>query len=460
MKKAIYITVLMAVFNLTSCKQFLDIKPTDLLTEDVALQTYTDFSTALNGAYGSLTAGAYYGGTFIALGDVTTDNLKFGGASTGLYQFLYNLNYATDSGEFLDFYRQAYAAVYRVNIILSKVDEGQMTDAQKQQIRSECLMIRAIALHDLVRTFARRYDATPDASHEGVPAKTDIGIAPIARNTVKEVYDQIISDISTATPILPTTASPRRFTQRAANALRARVALYMRDWANAEVFATAAITGGPSLSNVTDYPKMWAPEDLDGENIFKLVMARGSSASLGANYWNLPSGVDIFAPTNDIYSLYEPTDIRLTSFFRLHTNLQPDRYVIKKYEGNNAFPGVADIKVLRMSEMYLIRAEARARTSNETGALSDLNALRTARNTNTGTEAGTALISSIMTERRKELFLEGHRWFDLIREQQPMSRTDCNGVTCSLPANNFRFTYPIPQAEIFSNPKMTQNPGY
>lgn len=459
MKKILLSTALVLSLGFTSCNQFLDVEPTDILVEDLALQSYSDFSNALNGAYSGLVGGSYYGGDFIALADVPSNNLKFGAGATGLYQFLSNLNYTTDTGEFAGFYQQAYLAIYRANVILGKIDVSTLTAAQKNQIRSECLMIRALAHHDLVRVFAQRYDATPDASHLGIAIKTDVSLLPPSRNTVAQVYSQIIADINAALPILPTTGGPTRFTQRSANALRARVALYMRDWSTAETFATSAITGGPALSTGTTYTDMWTSTEASGENIFKLRMPVGF-ATLGRNYWDINGSNIYFSPTEDLANLYEPTDIRLNAFMGMSSG---NRFV-KKYEGTAANAGLADIKVLRTSEMYLIRAEARARKAapDGTGALADLNAVRTARGASVGTETAAGIPASVLLERRKELFLEGHYWFDLKREQQNMVRppADCTAPICSLTATNPRFTYPIPQAEIFANPNMVQNPGY
>lgn len=461
MKKILLSAALLIAMSFSSCKQFLDVKPTDLLVEDLALITHAEFVSALNGAYAGLVSGSYYGGNFMALADVPADNLKFGPGATGLYQFLYNLNYATDTNEFEEFYQQAYLAVYRANLILGKLDASELTPAQKSQIRSECLMIRALAHHDLVRVFAQRYDATADGSHDGIAIKTDVSLLPPPRNSIKEVYTQIIADINAALPTLPTTGVTR-FSQRSANALRARVALYMRDWTTAETFATTAITGGPVLATGTAYTDMWAGlGTAAGESIFKFTMPVGFAA-LGGNYWNLAAGNDFFAPTEDIRTLYDGTDIRLSSFISLHTSGAPGRYIVKKYEGILVNPGLADIKVIRTSEMYLIRAEARARKSSpdEVGALADLNAVRTARVASTGTETGASLITGISIERRKEFFLEGHRWFDLKRDQQAVVRIDCNAAACTLPASSYRFTFPIPQAELFANKNMKQNPGY
>lgn len=463
MKKILYIYLLsFLMFGTSSCNEFLDIKPVDVLEGDIALVTFDDFNRALRGCYSGLTAGGYYGGTFFGLSDIPTDNVKRGQGNAGQWQFIYNLNYSSGSGEFEDFYVAAYQAIYRANLMLSKLDnmQGAPSQAAKDNIRAQALMIRALAHHDLVRTYAQRYDATADGSHLGITIKLEASLTFPPRNTVREVYNQIKADIETAYPLLTNTFAlgATTFTQRAARALQARVAMYEKKWADAITFANE-VTSTLSLATGTGYSGMWT--DLgtgNGEVIFKLPMPVGFSRA-GLTFYDRGADNDYYAPTTDLFNLYtDPTDIRRTSFFGASPN--GGRRVITKYNGNAGNPGLADIKIFRISEMFLIRAEAKANTGDEAGALADLNSVRTARAASAGTETGTTLMTAIMTERRKEFPYEGHRWFDLVRTQSTMSRTDCNAVNCGLQPGNFRFTFPIPQQEIRSNPQTQQNPGY
>lgn len=452
----------------TSCKEFLDIEPIDSLTPEKALETYQEYNAALLSAYNTLTTAGYYGGDFIALADITADNIKYGPNVVGFYQTLYELNYTANNAEFLNLFRQPYQAIYRANNIMELLPSSKLTEVEKNQIRGECLMIRALAHHDLVRIFAGRYDATPDASHLGVTIKTTTSLSSLPRNTVKEVYNQIMADINEALPILPTTfrtiispGEPIHFTRNAANALKARVALYMRDWATAEAAATASITSGPSLSTGSTYTNMWRKPEAYGEVIFKLKMAAGVAAVLGTNFWNAVGNVARYIPVNDLVDSYDASDIRLSAFYRPHPNVS-NIFVPLKYEGDPGNTGLVDVKIFRTSEMYLIRAEARLKkgTPDEIGSLADINAVRSARGIATISVSGSGLITALRDEKRKEFFLEGHRWFDIAREGLSVNRFDFNSNVGVLNAGNFRFVFPVPQNELLANALMVQNPGY
>jgi hypothetical protein len=139
--------------------------------------------------------------------------------------------------------------------------------------------------------------------------------------------------------------------------------------------------------------------------------------------------------------------------------------VVVKYLGKGtAVDGVVDWKAFRTGEMYLIRAEARANSNQAALALDDLNTLRAARINGfvNGTESGAALTNAIELERRKELFMEGHRWLDLKRTTRSINRGVIVAPTTQavLAPNNRSWVWPIPQGERDANPNMSQNAGY
>jgi hypothetical protein len=197
---------------------------------------------------------------------------------------------------------------------------------------------------------------------------------------------------------------------------------------------------------------------------------RGTSASAS----NI--GTVVWAPSSKLWDSYDQTnDIRFSSYLKSEPLLaavgrQPR--IVQKYAGTTyATPGenVADAKIFRTGEMYLIRAEARAELGQFTGANSaesDINTLRAARiagYTPVTFASKDAAIDAIMLERFKELAFEGHRFWDLRRRNLPVTRigTDAPSATgATLSAGHFRFILPIPNAEMQANKLMVQNAGY
>jgi hypothetical protein len=454
------IGLIISLLASTACENYINLKPIDVITDDQALITLDDFQQALNATYGALTSGNYYGGNFTLYADIMTDNGRISSQSLGTgrveHAWLYT---AGNSTIFLGYWGTIYSMIYRANVIIEKIANLQADESIKKQILGEALMLRAIGHFDLVRAFAPRYKFTADASHPGIPLITvvpDANSEP-ARNTVKQVYDQIKTDLEAARQnMTATSANATQLTPLAATAMLARVALYEENFAQAIQYATEVINAR-TLATGANFTNMWT-SDAVGEVIFKVKMTTNENAIGGILYDNALD-LAFFNPTQDVMVLYDETnDIRFGAYYQKRTNKES---LVKKYFGRPERYGLNDIKLLRVAEMYLIRAEANIRTNQIAAAETDYNTLRNARiNGNTPITPGSLTLEQLLLERRRELAWEGHRWFDLGRLNQGIARADCNDVSCSLEAGNFRFILPIPQREIFANDNMVQNTGY
>lgn len=457
------------------CSDFLNVEPTDVLTDENALVTLEDFDQALIGCYSGLTSGAYYGGTYIVAADRMSDDLRRSNENLGEGVQVHSYTINAGTGEANAIWTQLYSVINRTNIILTKIDGVDATTAERNSIKGQALFIRALAHFDLVRYFAQPYDATPDASHLGVPVMLVSAIGQPARNTVAEVYDQVIADLTLAEDLMNETGiGPYFATPLAATALMARVYLYKQEWQNAKQAASTVISSQRwTLATGDTYKNIWTSAELNNEVIFKLAMLQ-NNAFIGQNYWSQSNDIVSFNPTEDLIDLYTDEDIRFTSFIGIRKPDDPDN-VVAKYRGaplgtpldqKPSTDGLAHIKILRLSEMYLIRAEANYELADASSARSDLNQVRLARiegfnPTTDGNETGSALRDAIRIERRREFAFEGHRWQDLKRWNLSIVRgADCSATQCELEADDFRFTFPIPQGEFSGNLNMVQNPGY
>lgn len=464
------------IFLASSCDDFLDLSPTDVLTDENALENLDDFRQALNGCYSGLTSGAYYGGTYIVAADRMSDDLRRSSENLGEGVQMHSYTYNASTGEPSALWTQIYSVINRANIVINNIDAISGSAGVKSSYKGQALFIRALAHFDLVRYFAQPYDATADAGHPGVPVMLESVISQPPRNTVAEVYSQVIQDLlDSRTLMVETGIGPTRATPLAATALLARVSLYAKDWEAAKKYAGEVIGSGAwTLATGDIYRNIWTSAELNNEVIFKLTMLQ-NNAAIGQNYWSQSNDIVSFNPTQDLIDLYDPEDdVRFKAFIGIRQPGDADN-VVTKYRGapldypldqKPPIDGLADIKILRLSEMYLIRAEANFELQDPTAARNDLNAVRVARVAGfnpqvDGTESGAALGNAIMTERRKEFAFEGHRWQDLKRKGLAIERgEDCSATACSLEANDFHFTLPIPQGEFSGNVNMVQNPGY
>jgi hypothetical protein len=263
-----------------------------------------------------------------------------------------------------------------------------------------------------------------------------------------------------------TATKKSRVDRTAVTGMLARVALYAKEYDKAATFAQEVIRAVP-LATRAQFPGIWTDA-----NVSEVLFATQYNSGEGG------ATLDVFSPAinraqwdpaRDLVALYNATnDIRYTSYFTPTSNFPGvtrtgRALLVGKYIGRGtARDGNVNFKVLRVAEMYLIAAEALAATNKGTEALGFLNQLRAARITGftPGTESGAALTAAIATERRKELWMEGHRWFDIKRTTRALQRSSECRANCTLPATSVAWTWPIPQDEILANSKMTQNSGY
>ena len=464
---------------LASCKKVLNVDPQFSLDAS-QLKTVEDYDFALTGAYRLFRSTSYYGATsaasnaFACLPDILSDNLNESSESLGNERVFSRWSYAQDENQIENTWIAAYRIISQANIVLGGIDQFSSTDAGAvNRIKAQALAIRALAHFDMMRYFVNDYDR--NSTSPGIPYVTifDYNAKP-ARGNVKTDYDNVEQDLKTARTLMGSmdrsinSGSSRAYIDvNAVNAILARVYLYSNQLDSAIKYSTLVINARP-LASRTSFPDIWTDAST-AEVLWSCVFEAGQGTP-GANVYFPVAPANVgrgeYKPNPTLVSTFDQAnDIRYTSYFKVIAG----RLVLAKYLAKAAQlgkpDGVVNFKAFRTGEMYLIRAEAYVRkggAANEALGLADLNTLRAARiNGYTPVVlSGAALSSAIEQERRKELFCEGHRFFDLKRTTRSISRADCASF-CTLTSTNRAWTWPIPQPEIDANVNiLPQNPGY
>ncbi|MFV0592465.1 MAG: RagB/SusD family nutrient uptake outer membrane protein [Draconibacterium sp.] len=466
-----------AVFMLAGCEGFLQQEPVLQQTSELTLSTFEGLNNATVGAYTPLYGANWYGGYFVLSSDMRGGNGKLKPNDAG-YQFdAYTWNYTAENTENL--WSSAYTAIARANNVINAIPNYVGSDDEKatlQKYKAECLFIRAIAHFDLVRLYAQPYSYSKTGL--GVPVVIETKIDEPARNTIEEVYAQVVADLKEAESLFGTYkrdggSDPKGFaTKEAAQALLARVYLYMEDWQNAATYATKVIdsekfemwTADQYVTVSENAEGAWGRETEGSEVIFSVYGALGNSGypgQVGLPYMTNPEYHGDACASDDLLNLYEEGDVRRDLFYA-----DPQgRPVYEGYFWTNKYPSKTgdgstnNTPVLRLSEMYLIRAEAIYKGASISGvtALSDFNMVRTNRGLAARTSA--IVLSDISAERRRELCFEGHITFDLARRQEGLVRIDYDATSnqnISFPDN--KWAVPIPKSELNANENMVQNP--
>lgn len=459
-KNLMLATVLLV--SLASCKKsFLELNPPTSLTPEVALATEADLQVALRGAYAGLKSTALYGRSLPVLGDMMGDNTYQSTLNTNRYTTFNNNTYTVTDGDVASLWSAAYSVILRANNI---INSPVAANANVNQYKGEAYAIRALAYYNLVRFFATPY--TQDPAALGVPLVTvyNADLKP-ERAKVSEVYALINADLTQAYTLMTKFTNSSQFSKYAAKALQAKVYNTMGDKTNAKTAALDVITNsGFTAVTAAAHAGYWAGVSFRTdkvETLFELsfdAVANNAFDALAYIYLQSGNYGDMLC-ADDLYASFAANDAR-KALYATGTRGGLASVFVNKY---SSFTGDhSDTKVVRMSEMYLIAAEA-SYPANEADAIRYVNEVTSRRGATAIASTGAALLEDIITERRKELAFEGERYHDLQRLKRDVVRgTNYPAAARTIAFSNFRRIMPIPQGELDANPsiKAQQNPGW
>lgn len=457
--KKIFIPFIAFALALGSCNKQLDLAPTDAIDFPKAFTSVNDLEKGVLGVYA---ANDYTNKIYI--GSILADETKISNENRGQGQFTFKWQYSGAEGEHNSDFAQYYVMIDRLHRVLEAVDKvpsnGQAENDRKSRIKAELLGLRGVAYYELlIRFMPSGYD--PNALGVAIQLSSDLTAKP-ARNKVSEVVAQIQSDLaaaraSTAIPSAPTDVL--RLSKATLAAYQARVALLKRDWTAAVTFATDAITlSGKTLATPGAFVNYWQDRN-ETETLWKY---RNQTAP--QLLWRDTNGDVFFEPSDKLKNQFDrANDVRYTTYFGSDGG---DTSIITKYPGSDLGPQINDEKIVRVAELYLIRAEANAENNQLNQAADDVNRIRAARISgyvNVAFASKDEAVTAVLNERFKELCYEGFRFFDLKRRGLAVNRAASDVASPNwqnLPANDYHFALPIPQDEIFANPNAVQNPNY
>jgi hypothetical protein len=467
MKKHLIIFGLITSLFAVSCTDQLERLPIDQLVAETAFQSVGDLEAGLRGAIAS-----YDITEFIAFNAIFADNSKIGRDTGGQQQNLHNqvLNAQTNYG----FWQDRYNFINNINRVL--VGAEGITPAAGQEttdynnVVGMCLAFRAFAHSELLLYYG--FDTT-NGGAAGIPYQNTVSTSdqPV-RLTTAEVYALIDADFTEAASLITNTdiSFP---TQDFITFQRVRNAVYSGNYSTAVTLATSLINSYP-LANADQYRAMFVDADVT-EVIYRYDNVLGANQGIAFEF-QFTGGNHHSEMSNGLYDSFDPADVRFAVNVRADSDPNgvnansPGLLFYEKYpEGSDGF-FINDFKSMRISEIYLLRAEAYAMQSQFGPAAADVQAIRTIRNSPvTGTSYSSIVqaISDIKDERRIELALEGHRYVDIKRYREILGigierdPRDCpGGQPCSIAINDRRFILPLPFAELNGNPNIQQAPGY
>lgn len=437
--KKINILLIATIALLTaSCDKFLDIEPVGR----VIPKTYNDFRGVMTSAYNTVSADR----SLITLrGDEAYPN----NADRIKDIFIWNDTEQNPANTYFS-WAQSYKVILHTNNIIA--DGPTATGATPElvnQLLGEAYLLRAYIHFNLVNVYADSYGATDPKTTLGIPIATKVDITTrYKRNTVEEVYTQILGDIEEAFKLINLDQQPSgynyRFSKISAYGFAARVYLAMNNFEKAAEFASKALAINNRLEDFNT--KFTLPYTFKSvENVLAL------ERTIGSNITN-----DMMVSEPFIQRYYVNGDLRLTNYFsttfdgiKVNAEDKPEYRVS-----------------MRTAELYLIKAESIARSN---GNLDDAKATLkillknrlkpdyyTQRSAEIDAMDRTTFVQTVFDERARELALQGFRWFDLKRNGKPQIIKQYSGQTYTLKQNDPRYVVRIPQEAVINNPNLAE----
>lgn len=484
-KLKIFLPGLLAL-SLFSCKKTLDVEPTNQVDATTSIKTPADAQIMINGILRSMSSSDYYGRNFMLYADAKGGDMTIPSQGRG-NDALYTFNHSPSSGSYSGYWSQIYFSLLQVNNLLQNIDKLEAGGTTGfSSYKGQALTLRAIMYFDLVRLYGKSYDL--DKNAYGVPNITTPlnSSAQPARNTVGDNYTQILSDLKTAAPLLSKSKANGFINYYGNIAMQARVYLYMKDYTNAlkaaeEIILSNAYTLYSNAAWTDSWKTQFGSESIFEIGIYPLEGDLGAG-SLGAYHRKKGDGgstiLGWFIASDYFLNRLkqDAADVRwgVMNDDEISTSSVPRKGALYKYSGSTALAGdgkttntAVNIKVIRLSEIYLIAAEA-ALPTDATKAATYLNAIRKRSPNLLPATALTITTDMILDERSKELYGEGQRFFDMIRLNKTITFNDevisISVATRpkSIDRTYFKTILPISQTEINANPGLQgqQNPGY
>lgn len=327
----------------------------------------------------------------------------------------------------------AYEKINNCNMVLDAADQLKTTSEEEVEevtkVKGELYFLRASYYLMLVNLYGKPYAPQTASTDLSVPIKTTSNVEDkeYQRASVAAVYDQVVSDLNEAEKLLENASAPASIYHPGIESvyiLHSRVGLYMQDWETAEQYAKKAIEKNAYLLDLKSFPEGSFPMNRANEEV---VFSNGSSC-LGNVLFQDPGNEDsyyevspVWYISDNLYALFPKNDKRKTIYMTTEDDITNHLPTYHKIENRRSAYGiykeVSDVFSIRTAEAYLNLAEAEAQMGNSQEACSWLDKLRAKRveDAEPLSLTGEELITFVREERERELFLEGHRWFDLRR---------------------------------------------
>ena len=475
---------------ISSCKKsYLDTKPSDAIPAVDGITNMNDAFALINGMHRTMYArynaqGEGGQGAVMIVSDALGEDFVMSALGNNWYVTTVRwTDHRNVNGAYNYFiYQFFYQLIGNANLLINSIESITGPEADKQLLKAEALTYRGWAYYNLVQFFGKRYAAGTPNSQLGVPLVLETTTEGKPRSTVEEVYAQVNKDLDDAITLFGT-ATPRpnksHLNLDVAKGVKARVALTQQNWTLSAQLASEVKTGYSLMNNaqymegfnnVANPEWIWGSDQSEEQgigfaNYFAYISSNYNSTNIRTNPKLINSTLYNQISATDVRKkVWDPTGTAIPASLVAPGGLRKP-FMTRKFLASSQSSSVGDIPHMRVAEMLLIEAEAKARSGDEEGARTALFTLANNRDPSyvLSANSGQALIDEILFHRRVELWGEGFRFLDLKRLNLPLDRNGANHSTSvalvfNIPAGDNQWEFLFPQTEINANHAIVQNP--
>ncbi|MBN2745823.1 MAG: RagB/SusD family nutrient uptake outer membrane protein [Bacteroidales bacterium] len=465
-----------------SCEKQLDVEPNDRMTEIDFLNNPENAESLINGIYNKQLDWNMYSFSWIGVTSITSDDADKGSTinDTGTdKKKLDELKWEASDISFQDIWKSRYDGIYRANVAIHYLEQLSLDESTKNRLLGEAKFLRALFYFDLVRCFG------------GVPIVTSmidindnqtINSVIFVRKSQQETYQQIEADLLDAIQKLPlkseyASTDLGRATKGAAQGLLAKAYLYQQKWSNA-AFMAGEVINSNQYQLMADVSHVWREIGENGSESLYEVQATLTKGIQSYTDVQGPRGTPDLGwgfntPSLSLVNSFDTNDLRLKAAvmfvpstlwdgYQTSTSWTNPRYNYKAYQSSiaeswngNKSETAKNLRILKFSDIILIKAESELQLGNQSEALGLINSLRFRAGL---PDRNSITLQDIYNERRWEMAMEHDRWFDLVRTGQAKTAMAADGKTFIEGKHEL---FPIPSEQIIaSGGLLTQNFGY
>jgi len=445
-----------------SCEDFLEVGvPNHKIVSETVFENDDTALSAMTGIYNELFNASFSGGwnySVTVLAGLSADILQPINPESPTFGEFYQNEITPDNSPNLSLWSSAYNIVYMTNAILEGLEQSDdLTEQTKIRLEGEAKFIRAFTYFYLVNIYGDvPLVLTTDYRNNSL----------VSRDSAEEVNAQILSDLESALDLLGTEylAAERTHVNRfVVMAFLARVHLYQQNWEQAETLSSEVIAQTSTYEILEDLDQVFLANSREALWQISPIGRGNILTSTGEGQVFIGTSRSALKLADSFIENIDPQDKRLSNWVNIFTNATRNFYFPYKYKDRSSLSNITEYSmVLRLAEQYLIRAEAKAMQGNLSGAIADVDIIKSRADidlieeTNPGISIE-ELLKVIMEERKLELFAEwGHRWLDLKRTGKAAEVLEAKTFLWQ----DTDLLYPMPEAERMKNPNLGQNLGY